>query len=107
MQMALIIGERSASLCAGMLRGMIKDRVVIDCAGRSIGLALKENKYQVLIPKNTIIPTQKKDTFVTTAENQEYIKLSVYEGENKKADLNRRVHGLRNRFLLIWQRLAN
>lgn len=83
-----------ASLWAAIRKGIMKDRLIIDCTGKSIGMGLKDDKYQVLIPKNSAIPTAKKDTFTTTQDNQEYIKISVYEGENEKASTNRKIMDL-------------
>lgn len=83
-----------ASLCAATIRGNIKDLLILDCTGKSIGMGLKDNKYQVIIPKNSTIPIKKKDVFTTTEDNQKYIKVSVYEGENEKASANRKIMDL-------------
>ena len=83
-----------ASIWAGMINGAIKDCLVLDCTGKSIGMGLKDDKYQVIIPKNSPFPTSKKDVFTTTQDGQKYIKVSVYEGENDIASLNRKIMDL-------------
>ncbi|MBU0743992.1 MAG: Hsp70 family protein [Gammaproteobacteria bacterium] len=83
-----------ASLCSAVIQGRIKDLLILDCTGKSIGMGLKDDKFQVIIPKNSTIPTMKKDVFTTTADNQKYINVSVYEGENEKAILNRKIMDL-------------
>ena len=57
-------------------------------------MGLKDDKYQVLIPKNTAIPSERKDIFITTEDNQTQLNVSVYEGENEKANVNRKVMDL-------------
>jgi len=80
-----------ASLWAATKKGIVKDRLIIDCTGKSIGIGLKDDKYQVIVPKNSSIPLAKKDTFTTTQDNQRHINISVYEGENEKASMNRKI----------------
>jgi molecular chaperone DnaK len=80
-----------ASIWAAIKKGTIKDQLILDCTGKSIGIGLKDDKYQIIIPKNSTIPLSKKDTFTTTQDNQKFINLSVYEGENEKAITNRKI----------------
>ena len=80
-----------ASLCSAVIHGKIKNWLMLDCTGKSIGMGLKDDKYQVIIPKNSTIPTMKRKAFTTTQDNQQNIRVSVYEGENESATLNRKL----------------
>lgn len=80
-----------AAIYAGIIKGATKNWLVLDCTPKSVGLGLKDNKYQVVIPKNTTIPTVKKDMFTTTKDNQKYVNITVYEGEQEKASFNRKI----------------
>ncbi len=83
-----------ASICAAIIKGSCKSWILLDCTSKSIGIGLKDDKYQVVVPKNYTIPTRQKDTFVTTVDNQKYINITVYEGENQHATQNRKLMDL-------------
>lgn len=84
-----------AAICAAIIKGDCKEWLLMDCASKSIGVGLQDDKYQIIISKNDTIPTRKKDVFTTTTENQSYINIPIYEGENKKASLNRQLIDLK------------
>lgn len=83
-----------ASLWAATKKGVEKDRLIIDCTGKSIGIGLKDDRYQVIVPKNSSIPLAKSDVFTTTQDNQRHINISIYEGDNEKASMNRKIMDL-------------
>lgn len=80
-----------AAVYAGMIRGGIKDWLLLDCTARSIGLELLGGVFEKIIPKNTTLPYKKSQTFTTTVDDQQYIHISVYEGEKPMASDNRKI----------------
>ncbi len=80
-----------AAIQAGIIKGSCKDKLILDCTSKSIGIGLKNDMYQKIIPKHSAIPTRKTDTFTTTADNQRHIQVSVYEGERPMTSDNRKI----------------
>lgn len=80
-----------AAIYAAIIKGYCKNWLLLDCTSKSIGIGLKDEKYQIVIPKSFCIPTRKKDKFVTTVDNQKHINITVYEGENIEANKNRKL----------------
>ncbi|MBU4305834.1 MAG: Hsp70 family protein [Candidatus Omnitrophica bacterium] len=77
-----------AALQAAIMSGQCNNILLLDVTARSIGIALKDNKYKKIIPKNTTLPTQKSDIFTTTVDDQRNLSVMIYEGENEKANKN-------------------
>lgn len=80
-----------AAIYAGIIKGEVKDWLLLDCTARSIGLELMGGILEKIIPKNTILPYKKTQTFTTTVDDQQYIRVSVYEGERPMASDNRKI----------------
>jgi molecular chaperone DnaK len=57
--------------------------VLVDRLPMSIGIEVDEGKFAILIEKNTIVPTKKESYFTNQEDNQEYIKINIYQGEHK------------------------
>ncbi len=72
-----------------ILTGSISDVVLLDVTPLSLGLETKGGVMTVLVPKNTTIPTEKKETFTTADDNQTAVTIKVYQGERPMAADNR------------------
>jgi molecular chaperone DnaK len=72
------------TLISSIIRGGTKNVLVLDVLPKSIGIELEDKKYDILIEKNTTIPTKKSKIFTTTRDNQSSISVSLYEGEATK-----------------------
>jgi molecular chaperone DnaK len=78
-----------AAIQGAVLTGSISDVVLLDVTPLSLGLETKGGVMTVLVPKNTTIPTEKKETFTTADDNQTAVTIKVYQGERPMAGDNR------------------
>jgi len=80
-----------AAVQAGVLAGDVQDMVLLDVTPLSLGIETLGGVTTVMIPRNTTIPTQKKETFSTAADNQPSVEVVVLQGERTEAKYNRRL----------------
>ena len=73
----------------GVLRGEVRDILLLDVAPLSLGIETLGGVNTVLIPKNTTIPTTKTQTFSTAADNQTSVEIHVVQGERPLAKDNK------------------
>ncbi len=78
-----------AAVQAGVLSGDVQDMVLLDVTPLSLGVETLGGVMTVMIPRNTTIPTQKKEIFSTAADNQPSVEVHVLQGERTEAALNR------------------
>ncbi|GJX03230.1 putative heat shock protein 70 family protein [Tanacetum coccineum] len=78
----------AAKLCGDSTTKLIKDLVLMDVTPLSIGTKVVGDIMQVVIPRNTLIPTKKTATFLTAEDNQSAIMTKVYQGERTRATEN-------------------
>ncbi len=78
-----------AAVQAGVLSGDVKDMVLLDVTPLSLGIETLGGVMTVMIPRNTTIPTQKKETFSTAGDNQPSVEVHVLQGERTEARFNR------------------
>jgi molecular chaperone DnaK len=78
-----------AAIQGGVLQGDVKDVLLLDVTPLSLGVETLGGVMTVLIPRNTTIPTSKKETFSTAADNQTSVEIKVYQGERQLAGDNR------------------
>jgi molecular chaperone DnaK len=78
-----------AAIQAGVLSGDVKDLVLLDVTPLSLGVETLGAVMTVMIPRNTTIPTQKKEVFSTAADNQPSVEIHVLQGERAEARYNR------------------
>ena len=74
-----------ASKLSGIGTQKVKDLVLVDVIPLSLGVELEEGLMDVVIPRNTPIPTEKKSTLITVADNQTSCSVHVYQGERARA----------------------
>src|SRR4051794_14803562 len=78
-----------AAVQAGVLSGDVKDMVLLDVTPLSLGVETLGGVMTTMIPRNTTIPTQKKEIFSTASDNQPSVEVHVLQGERTEARYNR------------------
>jgi molecular chaperone DnaK len=78
-----------AAIQAGVLRGEVKDVLLLDVTPLSLGVETAGGVMTVLIPRNTTIPTAKTETFTTAADGQTSVEVHVLQGERPLASENK------------------
>ncbi len=80
-----------AAIQAGIIAGDVKDILVLDVTPLSLGVETLGGVMTVMIPRNTTIPTSKKETYSTAADNQPEVSIHVLQGERPMAVDNRTI----------------
>ncbi len=78
-----------AAIQGAVLTGDVKQILLLDVTPLSLGLETKGGVMTVLVPRNTTIPTEKKEVFTTAEDNQTAVTIKVYQGERPMAQDNR------------------
>jgi molecular chaperone DnaK len=78
-----------AALQAGVLKGDVKDVLLLDVTPLSLGIETKGGVTHALIERNTTIPTRKSEVFSTADDNQPSVEVHVLQGERQMANDNK------------------
>ncbi len=80
-----------AAVQAGVLAGDVKDLVLLDVTPLSLGVETLGGVMTVMIPRNTTIPTEKKEVFSTAQDNQPSVEIHVLQGERAESRYNKTI----------------
>jgi molecular chaperone DnaK len=85
-----------AAVQSAILRGELKEVMLLDVTPRSLGIKVAGDRLSTIIPRNTTVPTRERKIFSTTQDGEDSVAVEVYQGENPHASSNR----LLGRFVL-------
>ncbi len=78
-----------AAIQGGVLKGEVKDVLLLDVTPLSLGIETRGGVFTRLIERNTTIPTRKAETFTTAEDNQSSVEVHVLQGESEMAAYNK------------------
>ncbi len=80
-----------AAAYAGILSGDADDAALLDVTPHDIGIRVGDSQFAVVVPRNSMLPVRARRVFATTAENQKFVSIELYQGESTEVAKNRKL----------------
>jgi molecular chaperone DnaK len=80
-----------AASYAGILAGDSDDAALLDVTPHDIGIRVGDSGFSVIIPRNSMLPVRVRKLFATTADDQKFVSIELYQGESNDVTKNRKL----------------
>lgn len=80
-----------AAAYAGILSGEADDAALLDVTPRDIGIKVGDSQFVIIIPRNSMLPVRARRLFATTSQDQKFVAIELYQGEDENVGGNRRL----------------
>ena len=80
-----------AAAYGGILAGLSDDAQLLDVTPHDIGIKVGDSQFALMVPRNSMLPVRARRTFATTADDQKYVSIELYQGESKDVAKNRKL----------------
>jgi molecular chaperone DnaK len=80
-----------AATYAGILAGDSDEAALLDVTPHDIGIRVGESSFALMVPRNSMLPVRARRLFATTSDNQSYVTIELYQGEDKDVSKNRKL----------------
>ena len=80
-----------AAQYAGILAGDSNDAALLDVTPHDIGIKVGDSQFAVVLPRNSMLPVRARRLFATTAENQRFVSIELYQGDSPDVTKNRKL----------------
>jgi len=84
-----------AAAQGGILAGELDDAALLDVAAHSIGIRVGDSAFSTIIPRNSMLPARTRKLFATTMDNQKFVQIDIYQGEESDIRANRKLGEIR------------
>ena len=80
-----------AAAYAGILAGEADDAQLLDVTPHDIGIKVGDSSFALVVPRNSMLPVRARRLFATTSEDQRFVSIELYQGEDKDISKNRKL----------------
>jgi molecular chaperone DnaK len=80
-----------AAAQGGILAGAIDDAALLDVTAHAIGIRVGDSGFSTIIPRNSMLPARTRKLFATTMDNQRFVHIEIYQGEENEVAGNRKL----------------
>jgi len=80
-----------AAQYAGILAGESDDAALLDVTPHDLGIKVGDSQFAVVLPRNSMLPVRARRLFATTAENQKFVSIELYQGDSPDVSKNRKL----------------
>ncbi len=80
-----------AAAYGGILAGLSDDAQLLDVTPHDIGIKVGDSQFALVVPRNSMLPVRARRTFATTADDQRFVSIELYQGESKDVAGNRKL----------------
>jgi molecular chaperone DnaK len=80
-----------AAQYAGILSGVSDDAALLDVTPHDLGIKVGDSQFAVVLPRNSMLPVRARRLFATTADNQKFVSIELYQGDSSDVARNRKL----------------